>query len=196
MSLVNNKMGPCLKVEHLQKLLKVARSSNWQSIGILYPCFIGRIDWVQPRPDCSPWRNRNWPNCPIILFWVVSFSLIMSSCSPSIYSLDWVYLSNFRCTCLWICGLTNLIYTVGSANLLSKCQFKDNNALYTRSLMSRCWNWTPTSYCKGEKYLILYLEWWASVFWLYKMYSYICNVLWNAIIFGIHSGLTTFCCHL
>ena len=150
MSLVNNKMGPCLKVEHLQKLLKVALISQWQLIGIPNACFIGRIDWVQPRPDCSPWRNRNWPNCPIILFWVVSFSLIMSSCSPSIYSLDWVYLSNFRCTCLclWICGLSSLIYTVGSANPLFQ---NANSKTTTCSILNpSChvgsWNWTPTSH--------------------------------------------------
>lgn len=30
MSLVNNKMGPCLKIEHLQKLLKV----SWLALGV------------------------------------------------------------------------------------------------------------------------------------------------------------------
>ena len=87
------------------------------------------------------------------------------------------------------------LYCWLSKSSLSKCQFKDNNVLYTISLMSR-WklelNADVTSYCKGKKYLILYNE---SVFWLYRMYSFMQRPL-NAIIFCVRSGLTIFYCPL
>ena len=57
MSLVNNKMGPSLKVEHLQKLLKVIQVMN--NVFNLTECeSMYRTDSAQIRSAFSPWRNK------------------------------------------------------------------------------------------------------------------------------------------
>ena len=57
MSLVNNKMGPSLKVEHLQKLLKVTQVMN--NVFNLTECeSMYRTDSAQIRSAFSPWRNK------------------------------------------------------------------------------------------------------------------------------------------
>ena len=57
MSIVNNKMGPCLKIEHLQKLLKVLFDGSFQ---LFYLDMIFRTAFLQPKPDsfCRFKRNR------------------------------------------------------------------------------------------------------------------------------------------
>ena len=53
MSLVNNKMGPSLKVEHLQKLLKVTQVMN--NVSNLTECqSMYRTDSAQIRSAFSP----------------------------------------------------------------------------------------------------------------------------------------------
>ena len=83
MSLVNNKMGPCLKVEHLQKLLKVNFVILMNSVGTTNGSCSSHVSFYQPN---SSFQDRLSPAQARLLSlkkWFGTDVNILSACDPT-----------------------------------------------------------------------------------------------------------------